>query len=955
MLLTCLIATLALAALAPALARRWGRDAGWPLAGGLAAIGVALLVGTGGGTTSQVVSWMPTLGIDLALRLDGLGLVFALLVLLVGAAVLAYSARYLPAVGRHGSFFGLMTLFAASMLLLVLSDDVVVLFVAWEATTLCSFFLISRSGDGAREPAIRTLLVTALGGLALLSAVVVMAVGVGSTRLSTILAADVWGRDGTFTATVAVLLALAAFTKSAQFPFQAWLPDSMVAITPVSAYLHAAAMVKAGIYLLLRFSPALAEVPLWSVILIAGGLITSAIGAVAALRRHDLKELLAYSTMSQLGLLVAMIGVGTPEALAAAVIHTIAHALFKSALFMLVGVIDHQAGTRDIRRLAGLRSAMPVTATLTVLAAASMAGVPPLLGFVSKESLLAAFWEAPGPGWLGPALAVAVAVVAILTFAYSARIVLGAFGAAPAGADTVARPSEATVSLWWPVAIPAVAGVALGVLPFLVDGLVSAGASAASGTTQDEHLTLWHGLTPALVLSVLVLGVGTVMALGRRAVGRRLADARFPFSALDVVDASRAGLIGLGARVGRLTDTSAPRRHLAVPVVCLIAIGAVGVAGGLDLADRVPGATTPLDWGLLGLVVAGVTWAVLARARIAAVVVTGVVGFAMTAWFFTLGAADVALTQLLVEILTVVVMVLLLRRLPWHFRREPARGKILPALLALGAGGVTTAGVLALTGRRELSPAGEYYVTQGEAETGGANVVNTILVDFRALDTLGELTVLGVAGLAIVVLLRSRRELVPRQPEPAVDADHPLADARANSVFTRTLTRLVGPLTVALSLLLLLRGHQEPGGGFIAALMGGAGFALLYLAAPSDREARIRLPYLVLIGLGVLIAAGTGFAGYTRGAFLTPFSMDLFGLYLTSALVFDVGVYLAVIGVVLAALNLLGLPQPGPPVPGPPEIDPAELDPSDRDPSMTETSHARESRATHREQEVPHA
>lgn len=912
MLFSCLLAAFVLAVAAPALTRLLGRDAGWPLAVGLTGVAVVLTVAAADGTSGQVVPWMPTLGIDLALRLDGLGLLFALLVLLVGAAVMAYSARYLPA-GRHGSFYALMALFAASMLLLVLSDDVVVMFVAWEATTLCSFFLISRSGEGAREPAIRTLLVTALGGLALLSAVVTMAVVTGTTRLSAILTDEVWSRDATVAGVVAALLALAALTKSAQFPFQAWLPDSMVAITPVSAYLHAAAMVKAGIYLLLRFSPALSGQVVWSTLLITAGLVTSVIGAVSALRRHDLKELLAYSTMSQLGLLVAMIGVGTPAALTAAVVHTVAHALFKSALFMLAGVIDHQAGTRDIRRLANLRGRMPVTFALTVVAAASMAGVPPLLGFLSKESLLDAFWYAPGPALLGPLLAIAVAAVAVLTFAYSARIVLGAFGPGRGGPNTVEPPREASVSLWWPVALPAAAGVVLGAVPFLLDPLVGSAGGAASGTAQDVHLTLWHGVTPALVLSVLVLTLGAVMVLTRSKVDAIAARVQFPFSALDIVDSARAGLIAAGGAVSRPTSTSSPRRHLMIPVACLIVLAGVAAVSGPDLGARVPAGARAMDWGLLALVVAGVTWAVLARTRIAAVVVTGVVGFAMTAWFFSLGAADVALTQLLVEILTVVVMVLLLRRLPFRFRREPGRGKVVPALLALGAGAATTAGVLALTGRRELSRAGEYYITQGEEETGGANVVNTILVDFRALDTLGELTVLGIAGVAIVVLLRVRRELSPRQPEGAVDTNTPLADARANSVFTRTLTRLVGPLAVALSALLLLRGHQEPGGGFIAALMGGAGFALVYLAAPSDRAARIRVPYLLLIGLGVLIAAGIGVVGFTEGSFLTPMSASVLGVYLTSALVFDVGVYLAVVGVVLAALNLLGLPRSGPP------------------------------------------
>lgn len=908
MLLVSVLTVFLTVAVAPALAHRLGRDAGWPLAGvllvGAALLGYAMRTGA----TEQVFEWMPTLGVTLALQVDGLSLLFALLVLVIGAVVLAYSARYLGS-GRHRSFFCLMTLFAASMLLLVVSDDVVLLFLAWEITTLCSFFLIARSGEGAREPAIRTLLVTVFGGLALLTAVVVMAVGVGSTRLSVILSSDIWSENATFATTVAVLLVVAAFTKSAQFPFQSWLPDSMVAITPVSAYLHAAAMVKAGVYLLFRFSPALAGVPVWSYLLIAGGLITALLGSVAAMRRYDLKELLAYSTMSQLGFLVAMIGVGTPAALAAATAHTIAHALFKSALFMLVGVIDHQVGTRDIRYLSGLRSRMPVTATLMALSAASMAAIPPTLGFVSKEGLLGAFWGMPGPGWLGPALAVVISVLAVLTFAYSARMVLGAFTDSETVRMGVVPVREAPTLLWLPVAFVAVPSLVLGFIPFVLNPLVDNAATAAAGVSTQVDLLLWHGLTPALMLSVAVLGAGTVTVIARRRVNRLLARLRSPVSGLAVVEAIRVGIIWVGRRAGQPTATSFPGRHLMIPVSVLIVLALVVGAAGLELAPRSVGTASTLDWGVLAIVVVGVAGTVLVRTRIAAIVVVGVVGFAVAAWFFMLGAADVALTQFLVEILTLVVMVLLLRRLPRTFKREPRRSSVGPAVLALGAGAATTAGVLAFTGRRELSAAGEFFVTEGEKLTGGANVVNTILVDFRALDTLGELTVLGVAGITIVALLGARREVESREVEPVVERTSPLADPQSNSVFTRTLARLVGPLTVVLSLVLLLRGHQEPGGGFIAALMGGAGFALAYLAAPTDKVARIRQPYVVLIGAGILLATVTGFLGFAEGSFLTPLHFDVLGLHLTSALLFDVGVYLAVIGVVLAALNLLGLPR----------------------------------------------
>ncbi|TCP52990.1 multisubunit sodium/proton antiporter MrpA subunit /multisubunit sodium/proton antiporter MrpB subunit [Tamaricihabitans halophyticus] len=866
----------------------------------LAAVLLGVAVGFAPGTTAeQYLPWMPTLDVGFALRLDGLSLLFSLLVLVIGAGVLAYSARYLGTSGNHGSFYLLMTAFAAAMLLLVLADNLVVLFVAWEATTLCSFFLIARSGPKAREPAIRTLLVTAAGGLSLLAALAVIVVGTGTTGLSEALASPIWQESAGFSIAVAALLAGAAFTKSAQFPFQSWLPDSMVAITPVSAYLHAAAMVKAGIYLLLRFSPVLAGETVWMVLLISAGLTTALFGAIAALRRTDLKELLAYSTMSQLGLLVAMIGIGTPAALTTAVVHTVAHALFKSALFMLIGVIDKRAGTRDIRELAGLRLRMPVTATVLGLAAASMAGIPLLLGFVSKELMFAAFLETPGPGWV-PVLVTALgAATAVLTFAYSGRIVLGAFSGR--NGNTV---REASAPFYSVPALGAIAGLAPGIAPFVLDGLVSDAASATAGEAVQAELVLWHGLNPALAISAVVLSVGTMLVLARRRVDTVLAPVRFPFSGLAIVDALRSVVVRFGATVGELAGSRAPRYHLAVPMICVSAIALIAVFTVDSLPPIVGSPAEPLDWTLVALVLVGVVAAVRAQTRIAAIVVIGVVGFAMTLWYFVLGAADVALTQLLVEILTVCVMVLLLRRLPARFGKQPLRNRIPAGIIAIGAGLATAAGVWALTGRREMSEAASFFVREGETATGGSNIVNTILVDFRAMDTLGELTVLGVAGIAVAALLHSRHPTAVRSAH--LDRGTPLADARANSVFVRTTTRLLGPVIVALSLLLLLRGHYEPGGGFIAALIGGAGFTLLYLAAPTDSAARVRWPYLTLIGAGIVISAGTGYLGYLEGSFLTPLHVEILGIKLTSALLFDIGVYSSVIGIVLAAFNLLG-------------------------------------------------
>ncbi|WP_277209293.1 DUF4040 family protein [Isoptericola croceus] len=920
-----------LAAVAPFLGRHAGRPGGWPLAAGLLALALWVGLAPPPDGTSWYLPWIPSLDVGLHLRFDGLSWVFLLLVLGVGGAVLAYSARYLKR-GPHPGFYGLMTAFAAAMTGLVLADDVILLFVMWEFTTVCSFFLIARTSPQAQAPAVRTFLVTVGGGLCLLGAAIAAVVRTGTTQLSAILADPVWSQDSTFAAVIAVLIAVAAFTKSAQFPFHAWLPDAMVAPTPVSAYLHAAAMVKAGIYLLLRFSPAMSDVLTWNVLLITIGLITTVMGAVFALQRNDLKELLAYSTVSQLGLIVATIGVGTQAALAAATLHTMAHALFKSAAFMLAGVIDHQAGTRDIRTLAGVGRAMPWTSVMLVLAAASMAGLPPLLGFISKESILDAMLAGPGAGWLVAGIA---ALGAVFTFAYCARMVLRPLpGVRPA---SLSGMSEGGFWLILPAALPAVLGVLLGPAAWLLDTLTSAGATAASGHDVHSHLTLWHGLTPALFLSAAVYTVGALVVWRAAAVDRLLDRQLFPFTGVEAVAAWQRGTVAFGARVGDLTRADAPTRHLAVPVIgigVLAVAGLVGVTGLGDVRDT----SRPLDWVLLGLIAVGVLGAVTIRSRIGALAVIGVAGFAVTLLFFTLGAADVALTQLLVEILTVVVAVLLLRRLPRGFRRAPRPRVVLTAVIAVAGGLAAAVGTFALTGRRDLSAAGEHFLLNAPDDTGGSNVVNTILVDYRALDTLGELTVLGIAGVVIYVLLESARALPLqyRDPQPVqqVPSSSPLIDTQTNGVFNRTFARLGMPLLLLFSIYLLLRGHQNPGGGFIGALVAASAFALAYLAASSDTARRAS--YFRLIGSGVLIATVTGLLGFLEGSFLKPLHVDIGNLHLTSAVLFDVGVYLAVIGVVVAALDLLGgWPAPKHPTGGPgadaadPPPDPS---PPDREP-----------------------
>lgn len=891
---------LAACVLSPIASRQLGRRAGWLLTIPLVVSAIVILTASYNvdfAVVEQTYPWMPSLDFNLAFRVDGLSLVFALIVLLIGAVVFSYSSSYLGK-GVHSSFFVPMTVFATAMLALVLADDVVMMFIAWEVTTVCSFLLIARSGPEAREPAIRTILVTMFGGLNLLTAVAILTISTGTTQLSVILTDPFWHESGMSSA-VLMLIAIAALTKSAQFPFQSWLPDSMVAITPVSTYLHAAAMVKAGIYLLLRFSPVASDVTIWNVILVTSGVITALFGAICALQRYDLKELLAYSTMSQLGLLVVMIGIGTPLALTAAVVHTVAHALFKAALFMLVGVLDHETGTRDIRRLAEMRLRMPIAFSGIVLAAASMAGVPLLFGFISKESIFTALVEFPGSSLIGMTLTVLLALVSVFTFAYSGRIILGA-----RGGSTGPTVRESAALLWLPPVLCSAIGVVLGVAPGILDQAVTNAVSVVVGQSTDVHLLLWHGWVPALLVSGIVVLGGLVLIVLRYRVHPVLLRLDLGWSGLRVVDGARSFVIGQGGRVAGWAGSTEPHRHLLLPVISLLAIATAGFIRSGSMPTPLAANSQGLDWVLVVLIAAGVFAATRVQSRLAALVVTGVVGFSMTVWYFALGAADVAMTQLLVEILTVCVMVLLLRRLPEKFRSEGAGRPVGALAVAIGAGIATTLGVLALTGNNDMSNVAEYYLREGEATTGGANIVNTILVDFRALDTLGELTVLGVTGIAVTVLL-SVRKLAPLR-EGNLDLSSDLGKSRDNGVFLRTIQRRLVPLIILLSGYLFFRGHQEPGGGFIAALVAGAGIALVLLAAQEDVTVVDRWPFLTLIGAGILLGVSTGLFGLMSGSFLAPLHVDVLGMKLSSTLVFDLGVSLAVVGVIVATFSLLG-------------------------------------------------
>ncbi|WP_331453722.1 hydrogen gas-evolving membrane-bound hydrogenase subunit E [Streptomyces sp. SS162] len=881
-----------LAAATPWLVRRLRRDAGYVLAAAFVTLAVALGLAARAPLADEPVTvswrWMPSLGVSLALRLDGLAWLFCLLVLAVGALVLSYSARYLSEDGRHGRVYTLLTAFGTAMLGLVLAGDLVLLFVFWELTTILSFLLIGTTGPQAARPAVRALLVTALGGLALLVAVVLLTIAAGTTDVAAVLDAREEVLASPLGPAVAALLILSAVTKSAQFPFHFWLPGAMVAITPVSAYLHAATMVKAGVYLLLRFSAVYAGQPGWSLALLSVGLVTAVLGALQALREYDLKALLAYSTVSQLGLLVAAIGVGTTAALAAAVLHTFAHALFKATLFMLVGVIDQEAGSRDIRTLSGLRRVMPVTATLTGLAGLSLAGVPPLIGFVSKESLFQGFAGAgvfPGAGLVAGALAVAASA---LTFAYGTRIFFGVF----TGPTVQLRLYEPAWPFLAPAAVAAAAGLLLGPAVSLLHPLMRRAVLDAEPWGTPPSFVFWHGLSPELAMSAvtMALGVSLLLARGRTDVALR----RLPrLGGTVTFDRTYRGLLDLGGFVGRLDLRAAPGPYLVRPVLGLAALG--GAAFALtDAPGAVSGAGDgPARWVVLLLLAAAVAGLAAARSPVAAVGLLGTTGLIVTVWFLLSGAPDVALTLLLVEVLIAVVAAFVLRG-PASYPGRPGRGGgALGALaVAVAAGCAATGAVLALTGRRAPSAAGEYFLRNAEPQTGGSNVVNTILVDYRGLDTLGESAVLVAAALGLALLLPGG----PGAPARGRLAEAPYAEVLPPAY------RLLAPAVAVLSGYLFLRGHNEPGGGFIAALTAGAAVALAQLAGtPLPRWLRGG----PLLAAGLLLALAAGLAATLAGRpFLTPLTAP--GGWPRTALLFDAGVYALVLGLTVVVVRRLG-------------------------------------------------
>ena len=732
----------------------------------------------------EQTAWVPQLGLELTFRLDAFGLLMTLLVAGVGALALLYSRWYFaPDRPDLGRFCGWLTAFAGAMLGLVLADNLFLLYVCWELTSVTSYLLIGFEDERveARRAALQALLVTSLGGLAMLAGLVLLGQAAGTWSLHELLARP--PRGAAAEAGLALVL-VGAFAKSAQVPLHGWLPAAMAAPTPVSAYLHAAAMVKAGVYLVARLAPAFASVGFWRPAVVGVGLASMLVGGWRALRQHDLKLLLAHGTVSQLGFLMVLFGLGLPEATAAGVALLLAHALYKATLFLVVGVVDHQAGTRDLRRLTGLGRRLPVLAAAAVAAAASMAGLPPLLGYLAKEEAYDALWGTGGT----LALVALAGVVAgsVLTVAYSARFLHGGFAGPPGAASGVPRPAAGFVA---PAATLAAAGVVLGVAPALASELLVPAAGALDPAAPAEGLALWHGLTPALGLSALTVAAGAGLFVGRAGVAT--AQARLAL-ARGVEEAYRAGMLALlrgAARVTGVVQSGSLPVYLGTILLTVLALPGVALAGGVlgwPAGARLAGlefADSPVQPAVGLLLAAAAVGAAVARRRLAAVVLLGAVGYGAAVLFVVQGAPDLALTQFLVETLSLVAFVLALRHLPDRFTHRHWRlGRASRVVISAGVGLFVAAFALLARGARSGAAVSGAYLEQAEPEAGAANVVNAILVDFRGFDTFGEVTVLTTAGLGVVSMVvlgrrigaevggvRPRRD-APGDPEASRDA-----------------------------------------------------------------------------------------------------------------------------------------------------------------------------------------
>lgn len=949
-MLAILLAHLVGAAAAPVLVRRWGRAAFYPL-GSIPLLSLVWVVANWpagpGDDLRTTVSWVPGLSMNIALRFDTLAAVMSVLALGIGAVVLFYCAEYFRPAHQQAEtdpqlpgFAAKMVGFAGAMFGLMVADNMLVMYVFWELTTVLSFLLIGHYAERAvnRRSAIQALLVTTAGGLAMLVGIIMLGQTAGSYLLSELVAHPPTGT----TVTVGALLVLVgALSKSAIIPLHFWLPGAMAAPTPVSAYLHAAAMVKAGIYLVARLTPGFADSPGWRTTVVVLGLATALLAGWRAVREYDLKLLLAYSTVSQLGLMIVLVGAGGSDLMLAGLTAMCAHAAAKATLFMVVGIIDHATGTRDLRELAGLGRRAPGLFLIAAAAAASMAGFPPFVGFIAKETIFGTEAHAPALGTSGPYVLGAAVLASMFTVVYCARFIWGGFaGKGRTQPSThVAEMHRPTVAFLAPPALLAAASLAMGLWPTGLDTVLH-GYTETVPYGEIYHLALWHGPGLPLFLSALVLLVGTGVFVARGPLQlTRLR--RLPLGKADKIYDDVLSFLDVAAvRLTAITQRGSLPINQAVIFATLVMLPLVALAMGAR--DRVDLRLwdTPLQLTVAVLVVVGAIGATRARNRLSAVLLVGVTGYGCAAAFAFHGAPDLALTQLLVETVTLVIFVLVLRTLPAETEQPSAVSNRLPrAALAVGVG--ASVAVLAAFAMAARTTGGIAEVLPEAAYTRGygANTVNVLLVDVRAWDTLGEISVLLVAatGVASMVFRTRRFGRAPRTTDPVAHHQDPglmspvtpygpaigsttwlrgsaYYDPAQRSLVLEVATRIIFPLIMVVSVFLLFAGHNNPGGGFAGGLAAGLGLALRYLAGGRyELGETLPLDSSKILGVGLALVGGTALGSLLLGAPVLSsaawvFTLPVLGqVKLVTSLFFDFGVYLVVVGMVLDVLRSLGV------------------------------------------------
>ena len=875
-----------------------------------------------GAVITQSWSWLPQLGIDFSFRLDALGLLFALLISGIGTLIYIYAYFYLGPKNSLNKLYLLLMLFMAAMLGISLSNNLILLLVFWELTSISSFLLVGywSNYDAAQRGSRMALTITGMGGLAMLGGFILLGQITGTYEIDQILTMTAQIQSHALFVPTLLLILLGAFTKSAQFPFHFWLPNAMAAPTPVSAYLHSATMVKAGIFLVARLLPIFAGAALFHNLVTFIGLFTLCMAAFFAIFKEDLKGLLAYSTISHLGLIMCLLGIGSPLAVAAAIFHIINHATFKAALFMIAGIIDHESGTRDLRKLSGLWQLLPYTATLTMVTAASMAGVPLTNGFLSKEM----FFTELLSNLSGPMLicsAIVATLAGIFAVAYSVRLVHGVFVDGPLGKQVPNKDAhEPPFGMRAPATLLAILCILVGLFPaLLVENIVNSTARASTQVMDFEgaHLALWHGFNMPLLMSV-IASIGGLIFYFSLAKGGKIREIDLdPYlgrlQGRVAFDLFLKSLLLNSRKFKRWTENGKLQSYILWIVIFSIAVVSLPFLGqGLTTGTREL-THAPALAVVLWLLLFSSCWMMLwfHHERIKAVLISGAIGLVVTMVFICFSAPDLALTQITVDVVTTVLLLMSLSLLPQLTPYESSVSRRWrDALIAIG-GGLGIAWITWLILTRDHNSISWFFMQQSIPLGGGTNVVNVILVDFRGFDTFGEITVLGIAGIGALCLMDGMRTHGTTMTQGLSYRFNP------SPLMLRISASWILPIALVVSLYIFLRGHNLPGGGFIAGLITALALIIQYMALGQDHaeqllKAKSGRLYEIWIGTGLVIAGLTGLGAWFWGRpFLTSahfyVSPPILGeMHLATAALFDVGVYITVVGATMLLISVLG-------------------------------------------------